>query len=381
MIRFDWIEDRRRDLIWYVGSPLLGLVVAGLALAGDRLLLDASGNARYNLDLGGAPVPVTSAMILISGWALLLDGPHFWPTLARTMLDPGEWRRRGGTLARSFLLFLLGPAIVLAPALAFRAGPLARSGPYLLLVVFVAWAYFHTARQHWGFFRLYKRRSGDFGTEVDRVDFLAFHVALFTPPLLFLTSSGAGTLAGVMRPLGTRLPLLAVHRSLWALYILALAAYAGWIVARARTGPVSGPKLLLLGALAPLHLVPYLHPSLPLFAPAIVGIGHDLQYQRIVWRFGRRKYVGTEGEDAPWSRWAFRSVATYVVVGLVFTLVLLRGPWVEWVAATIGPAVSRSLGAPLIASCFMGWLFQHYWLDARIWRFGTDAEVRRHLAG
>lgn len=382
-IRFDWIEDRRRDLIWYLGAPLVGLAIVPFVLAGDRWLLDGSGNALHVVHLAGRPIPVTAAMIVISGWALFLDGPHFWPTLARTVLDPGEWRRRGGILARSFLFFLLGPALVLAPWVASKilAVPaISRSGPALLLVVFVAWAYVHTSRQHWGFFRLYKRRSADLGPEVDRADFIVFHAALFLPPLLFLTSSGDAAIGGVVRPLGRSAPLGAVHLAAWCLYAGTLVGYALWTVARLRRREVSGAKLLYLSVLVPVHLVPFSHPSLALFAPAIVGIGHAVQYQRIVWRYGRRKYAGADGNAAPWSRWAFRNAGVYVLAGLLFTFLLLRGPWVERFASSVGPTIPGGLGTPLVASVFMGWLFQHYWLDARIWRFGADEDLRRHLA-
>src|SRR4029077_9770134 len=164
-VRYPWIESRRADLLWYIGPPLIGLLCIPLALA---------------LDIRSGK----GALIVITAWALALDGPHFWPTLARTVLDRSEWSRRGGVLGRSFLFFLAAPALVMAPWL---LGASARLGPTLLVAVFLAWAYLHTARQHWGFFRLYARKAGEEDPTEARIDRLAFHALLFVPPLLFIS--------------------------------------------------------------------------------------------------------------------------------------------------------------------------------------------------
>jgi hypothetical protein len=404
-VRFAWIENRRSDLIWYVGSPLLAIAYVPAAWLASRALADPSGAPRFAITFGAETVPLTAGFVVLTSWALFLDGPHFWPTLARTVLDPAEWRTRGGVLARSFLLFLLGPALVLAPWVATAVGgwnppPGANhAGARILLVVFLGWAYWHVVRQHWGFVRIYRRAAGDDGPGDDRMDRVFFHVALLLPPLLFLTHPDYPrwhalypnhglhdvTLAGA--------PLAAwLHRVIWIAWSSNVLAFVAWQVRRARAGrPLNGPKLLLLGAIVPVHLVPFLHPALTLFAQVIVGVGHALQYQRIVWRYGKRRYASAEAPALP--RRLFASPALYLALGLLFTVLLLRGPWIEWVvvrggaaltaaldtvASTAGPPGARSLGALALWGLFLGWLFQHYYLDAKIWKV-RDRDVHRHL--
>ena len=392
MVRFAWIESRRADLLWYIGPPLLGLACVPAALALDRWL-----QPRATARGPGA------ALIVVSIWSLLLDGPHFWSTIARTVIDPAEWRRRGGILARSFAFFLLAPAIVVTPwalgALAARFGAhppasLESLGPSLLLVAFLSWAYFHTVRQHWGFFRLYARKAGELEAADELADRIAFHALLFLPPFLFLSSAwypGRGALlpsSAILAPGGAAdRARSAVHAGLWTAYAATALGYLAWQLRAARRGRVvGGSKLLLLASVAPVHLAPFVHPALPVFTPAIVGIGHGIQYQRIVWRYGRAHY-GTMGDGAaPAPRRVFGNAAVYLLLGWTFTFALLRGPWVARLAAGIASVaglVVHGVPTPLLnaaaSALFTGWLFQHYYLDARIWRLSRDGEVRRGL--
>jgi hypothetical protein len=404
-VRFAWIENRRADLIWYVGSPLLALAYVPVAYLAARGLTDPSGAPRFAVTFGAHTVPLTAGFVVLTSWALFLDGPHFWPTLVRTVLDPDEWRARGGVLARSFALFLLGPALVLAPWAASAVGgpslsPAAtHAGARLLLVIFLAWAYWHVVRQHWGFVRIYRRTAGEDDPADDRMDRVFFHVALLLPPLLFLTHPDYPRWHALyprhgLHDLGLGGATLAawLHRATWVAWSVAVLAYGAWQVRRARAGrPLNGPKLLLLGAIVPVHLVPFLHPALTLFAQVIVGVGHAVQYQRIVWRFGRRRYATDDAPALP--RRIFASPVLYLAAGVLFTVLLLRGPWVEWVvvrggaaltaaldavANTAGPPGARPLGALALWGLFLGWLFQHYYLDAKIWKV-RDREVRRDL--
>ncbi len=392
MVRFAWIESRRADLLWYIGPPLLGLACVPAALA-----LDASFRPQ------GAARGPGAALIVVTLWSLLLDGPHFWSTIARTVIDPAEWRRRGGILARSFGFFLAAPAVVVAPwavgALVSRLGAhpppaLDNLGPALLLVAFLSWAYFHTVRQHWGFFRLYARKAGEPDRSDEMADRIAFHALLFLPPLLFVSSAwypGRGGLfptPGILVAGGAADRARAVvHAGLWAAYAGTALGYLAWQLRAARRGrTVGGSKLLLLASVAPVHLAPFVHPSLPLYTPAIVGIGHGIQYQRIVWRYGTAHY-GAMGDGAsPAPRRVFGNAAVYLLLGWAFTFAVLRGPWVTRLAAGIASAaglVLHGVPAPLLrdaaSALFTGWLFQHYYLDARIWRLSRDGEVRRGL--
>lgn len=101
-ISFSWILDRRRDLIFYVGSALVGWLYAGLTLPAVHRLDDPLSDALAVFSFGGFEIQLTLTILVVASWAILLDAPHIWATLARTMLDPDEWRTRGNVLARSW---------------------------------------------------------------------------------------------------------------------------------------------------------------------------------------------------------------------------------------------------------------------------------------
>lgn len=409
-VRFAWIENWRADLIWYIGSAVLGLAIVPIVLLVQPLLLDEGARPRYALSFLGVEVPLSVALLVVGGWSLLLDGPHFWPTLARTFLDPTEWRQRGPVLLRSLLLFLLGPALVasswgLEAALRRVSGAtsstLRGGGAFIVLWIFLGWAYYHVFRQHWGFVRLYRYKGGERDPALDRADRTFFHLAMILPLLILATSPWAEKVVPLHSALGLDRPVVAgrsavgmAHLVLWGAYAANLVAYMACIARCFVRGVTQNcAKLVFLAAVVPVHLVPFAFPSFLLFLQPIVGVGHALQYQRIVWRYGRRKYFEGDSPRAPVARFAFRNVPIYVGVGLLFTLLLLRGPWVNWLVVRGGAALDAMLGVgsatasgpyvqlgpQLLWAFFLGFLFQRYYLDAKIWKLRSDQEVRRHL--
>ena len=171
-VRFSWILGPRKDLLFYIGSALAGWAYLALILWAVGRLEDPLRDPLGTVQLGGWAIPLTLELLVIASWALILDAPHVWATLARTLFDPDEWRLRGRELRFSFVWFAVGPAAILAPYLAaaalrplgveLSAGRLAL-GAVVFFVFFRLWAYYHVVRQHWGFFQLYKRKADDFG--------------------------------------------------------------------------------------------------------------------------------------------------------------------------------------------------------------------------
>ncbi len=141
--------------------------------------------------------------------------------------------------------------------------------------------------------------------------------------------------------------------------------------------------------MAPLHLAVFSHPLLALFVVPVVTVGHNLQYHRIVWVFGRNKYETRTEPSFRWARAAFASVPAYFALGLLFTLLLYQGPWIELVKSTIAGSIEglslvaglaaperASIGARVAATLFLGWAMQHYYLDSKIWRVRRDPKLR-----
>ncbi len=412
-VRFSWILGRRRDLVFYIGSALAGWAYLALILWAVARLEDPLRDPLGTLQLGGLAVPLTLELLVVASWALILDAPHVWATLARTLFDPDEWRVRGREIRFSFVWFAVGPAIILAPYLAAAGGaPLGiRLDPSRLVfgavgffVFFRLWAYYHVVRQHWGFFQLYKRKAGDFGPEVDRLDSWFFNLTFYLPLVMFMTSSFYASTPG-FPDLGLRRPLVGgwsvgdvVYPAAWAAYLGVLVVYAlhQWRLWRSGA-TLNGSKLMYMLPLVPLHFAAFSHPILAVFVVPLVTVGHNIQYHCIVYSYARNKYGRASGREFQWARRIFRSFWTYAAVGLVFTFLLYRGPLIDWFKAATGgrldDAVFNSLGMmagvkdpaalglgeQVLAAVIVGFAMQHYYLDSKIWRVRRDKQVQKYL--
>lgn len=410
-VRWVWILDRRRDLAFYIGSALAGWLYAGLVAWAVWTLDDPLTEPLATLRLGGVYLPLTLELLVVASWALLLDAPHVWATLGRTLADPDEWRLRRRELLTSFAWFGVGPLAILAPYALAAAAPFGHGfrperlalGAVGFFVFFRIWAYYHVVRQHWGFFSLYKRKAGDYREH--RLDRAFFELVLWMPLVLFLTSS--------YYPRTPGFPALGLHHSLaggvslaallhplaWTAYLAVLLLYLG---AQVRSwlggGEINGSKLLYMALLIPLHFAAFSHPILAAFVVPLVTVGHNIQYHAIVYTYGRNKYGATAGDRRyRWPRLFFRSLPVYALVGLVFTFGFYRGPWVEWLKEATGLQLDATLldslgmmagirdpaqlglGEQVMAALIVGFAMQHYYLDAKIWRVSRDREVQRNL--
>jgi len=93
-IRFNWIIDRKNDLIWYIGSALAGWLYVAIILYAIYTTANPLTDALGTLRLGGIEIPLTLKLLVVWSWAFLIDSPHVWATLARTYFDPDEWQVR-----------------------------------------------------------------------------------------------------------------------------------------------------------------------------------------------------------------------------------------------------------------------------------------------
>ncbi|HSF16108.1 MAG TPA: hypothetical protein VLK65_11205 [Vicinamibacteria bacterium] len=396
-VRWGFIHGARTDLTWYIGSSLAGWLYVVLVLTLGRGLDDPIREPFYTVSIFGGSLSLTLGLLVVASWALLIDAPHVWATLARTWLDPDEWSNRRGILLTSTIWFALGPATILGPYVVGAFIPLEASvqalPAHLFFVFFRLWAYYHVVRQHWGFLVLYKKKNDDIDPIEDRADFWFFNLALYLPLILFIASpwfesSGMPSL-GIGEPLRSTLRAVVI-----VAYPFAISSYSFFQIHRYRAGhPRNGPKLLFLLSIVPLHLVVFSHPLLALFIVPVVTVGHNLQYHRIVWAFGRNKYAPLTPLPFRWARAAFRSVPVYFALGLAFTFLLYQGPWIEVVKFHLARLVdafaliggvsdprSAHLGARVAATLFLGWAMQHYYLDAKIWRVRTDPSLARYIS-
>ena len=399
----NWLMGFRTDLVWIILSAGIGWAYLAVILGVGSELENPIRDTFATLRLGDFALPLSLGLVVVASWGIVLDAPHLFATLARTVLDPEEWRVRGWVLAASFGFFLLGPALILTPRLLVSAGVLPADSETLGSVVFVVffrlWAYYHVVRQHWGFLRLYARRNPAAEDELEfRVDRFVFPAVFYLPIGWFLTApwyaeSGMPEL-GFATEIGGRALGAWFHYPLGWAWLLTVIGYAAFQWRRYLQGvPRNLPKLALLAATVPLHATAFSGPLLVLFVVPLVTAGHNLQYQRFVWDYGQRRYRYGGGPAA----FSFRNPVLYFALGLLFTLACYRGPLVQWVSGALAGFLNEavlplaglvagapgsgggSLGAEVIAASLLGWAMQHYYLDARIWQVSKDARLRKVL--
>jgi hypothetical protein len=412
-VHFTWILSPTKDLLFYIGSALAGWLYVGMIWYAIRTLPDPINDAFSVIRIGGQVIPLNLYFLVIVSWALLLDAPHVWATLGRTLFDPDEWRVRGREIRRSFLWFFVGPIAVILPyaigsmssrfGMTFPAATLAAGGIFFF-VLFRLWAYYHVVRQHWGFFSLYKRKANDHRDLINKVDYWFFNLSLYLPLAMFMTSSFYANTPG-FPDIGLRTPLAGnvsigavVYPLTWTLYLITIIGYIAFQFRLWRAGEVlNGSKLLYMFLIVPLHFVAFSHPIIAVFIVPLVTIGHNIQYHCIVYSFAQNKYKTKTERGYRWVKALFKNFAIYAAVGLFFTFVFYRGPWIDWLQSLTGLELDRvvlnslgmmagvqnpaalHLGERVFAAFLLGWAMQHYYLDSKIWRVSRDKEVRENL--
>ncbi len=323
-----WIVSPLNDLTWFIFSALGGYLTILMFKAGMPL------------------VPVFLAFTLV------VDGPHVWSTMTRTYFDKSERQKRKLQLFAIIPFLLIGPAMWLAGQAA------------LFFVLAYAWAYYHHAKQEYGFVMLYKAKNKDraaFDMKVDRVFIM---VSLILPYAYYLEATHDLTIRfPFMRP---------VVGIVFSGYLLLTLVFIARQVQKYAQGEVmNAPKLALLALSVPLQWCAFayaIHHQFGILAAAIpINTFHALQYQRLMWFHNRNHYSDARvktraGFAAVINRSIIFYVAAVFLTNLAFYAVTgrlqLRGVWVQ---------------------AFWGISFMHYFLDSKIWRARGDKQLASAL--
>ena len=322
-----WILDSWRDLILYVGTPLLLVPVFALAQARwspqDIYLFVAAFGAM------GHHLP---GMIRAYG--------------DRALFERFKWR------------FIFAPLFLLAVCTAFFWWDLKG----ILLVVFF-WGVWHGLMQTYGFCRIYDAKTGTFDTLTRRLDFgmcvIWFATAVALSPYRLSDTLDTYYMCG-----GPFIPPSMVQLGQGLILLLAVAVSGLfvahfcrlWIIGK-RPNPV---KVALL-----VTSIAFWWYCNNLVANILVGIAlfevfHDVQYLSLVWIYNRNR-VEKDSNIAGFMRFVFRRSGS--LVGLYVGLVLAYGS-VSYINAHIGmDTVKRILTGVVTASTLL-----HFYYDGFIWK-------------
>ena len=322
-----WILDSWRDLILYVGTPLLLLPAFALAQARwspqDIYLFVAAFGAM------GHHLP---GMIRAYG--------------DRALFERFKWR------------FILAPLFLLAVCVAFFWWDLKG----ILLVVFF-WGVWHGLMQTYGFCRIYDAKTGTFDGLTRRLDF-AMCVIWFATAVALSPYRLSDTLDTYYMCGGPFIPPSVVHLGQQLILFVAIAVsvlfllHFGrlWIIGK-RPNPV---KVALL-----VTSIAFWWYCNNLVANILVGIAlfevfHDVQYLSLVWIYNRNR-VEKDSNIGGFMRFVFRRSGS--LIGLYVGLVFAYGS-LSYFNAHLGiDTVKRILTGVVTASTLL-----HFYYDGFIWK-------------
>ena len=322
-----WILDSWRDLILYVGTPLLLLPAFALAQARwspqDIYLFVAAFGAM------GHHLP---GMIRAYG--------------DRALFERFKWR------------FILAPLFLLAVCVAFFWWDLKG----ILLVVFF-WGVWHGLMQTYGFCRIYDAKTGTFDALTRRLDFamcvIWFATAVALSPYRLIDTLDTYYMCG-----GPFIPPSVVQHGQQLILFAAIAVsvlflfHFGrmWIIGK-RPNPV---KVALL-----VTSIAFWWYCNNLVANILVGIAlfevfHDVQYLSLVWIYNRNR-VEKDSDIGGFMRFVFRRSGS--LIGLYVGLVFAYGS-LSYFNAHLGiDTVKRILTGVVTASTLL-----HFYYDGFIWK-------------
>jgi len=322
-----WIISRREDLIWFVGTALVGYLALALLSAG------------------------VSITLLSSIWILGIDGPHVTGTVTRTYFDKQERRRLG------WLLWALLPLLFIGPiAMYFGQGA-------LFYLFAVCWQHYHITKQHVGFVMLWKAKNRERDPGEMRFD------------RWFLLSSGVIPLA--LFVVRTRLAPSNVTAGITGFLTAGFAAFAAVYIAyqvrKWRAGkPMNPPKLLLMAALIPLQWLAFGYassygPDGIVRAGIALGLFHSLQYHRLMWFHNKNRYQTPDAREK-------HGLAAVLAQKFGYYFAVALGLY--WIAEILPAALFTMAWVP---AALWGIAFMHYLLDSKIWRVRGDKELAAAL--
>ncbi|HEY4283002.1 MAG TPA: tetratricopeptide repeat protein [Chthoniobacterales bacterium] len=331
-----WILSSWRDLILYVGTPLLLIPLFALAQlrwsAQDIYLFVAAFGAT------GHHLP---GMIRAYG--------------DRALFERFRWR------------FIFAPIFLLTVCVAFTWWDLKG----IVLVVFF-WGVWHGMMQTYGFCRIYDAKAGSFAALTRRLDFAAC-ATWFAAAVLLSPQRMTDTLEAFYVSGGLYIPAMALHRGQQVILAAALIAsillvlnFARMWLQGQRPNPV---KLALLGT--SISFWWYCNNGVIniLAGIALFEVFHDVQYLSLVWIYNRNR-VEKDRSIGGFMRFVFRRSGSLVglYIGLVFaygSLALLKEVEIDM--------VKRALTGLVAASGLL-----HFYYDGFIWKV-REKSTREHL--
>ena len=324
-----WILGSWRDLILYVGTPLLILPIFALA------------QARWSAQ---------DIYLFVAAFGAM---GHHLPGMIRAYGDRALFERFRSR-------FIVAPIFLLAVCVGFYFWDI-QTNPVVLIVF--AWGVWHGMMQTYGFCRIYDAKTGSFASLTRRLDFATCGI-WFAAAVILSPARMTDTLAGLY---DCGLPFVspaAIHLLQQTLFFAAAAVSIVWAANFVRSW-VSGNRqnpvkfALLLTSIAFWWYCNNWVANI-LAGIALFEVFHDVQYLSLVWIYNRNR-VEKDSSIGGFMRFIFRRSGS--LIGLYVGLVLAYGS-IGYLNSHIGmETVKRLLTGVVAASGLL-----HFYYDGFIWK-------------
>jgi Tfp pilus assembly protein PilF len=324
-----WILDSWRDLILYVGTPLLIIPLFTLA------------QARWSAQ---------EIYLFVAAFGAM---GHHLPGMIRAYGDRALFERFRWR-------FIIAPVFLLAVCVGFYFWDI-KTNPVVLIVFF--WGVWHGMMQTYGFGRIYDAKMGSFATVTRQLDFATCGI-WFAAGVILSPSRMTDTLEGLY---GCGLPFISptgIHALQQTFFFAAMAVSVLWVanyirmwVAGTRQNPV---KLALF--ITSVAFWWYCNNGVAniLAGIALFEVFHDVQYLSLVWIYNRSR-VEKDSSIGGFMRFVFRRSGA--LVGLYVGLVFAYGS-IGYLNSLIGiNTITRVLTGVVAASALL-----HFYYDGFIWK-------------
>ena len=325
-----WILDSWRDLILYVGTPLLILPMFALA------------QTRWSAQ---------DIYLFVAAFGAM---GHHLPGMIRAYSDRALFERFRGR-------FILAPVFLVAVCVGFYFWGDIQTNP-VVLIVFL-WGVWHGMMQTYGFCRIYDAKTGSFAALTRRLDVAACGV-WFAAGVILSPARMTDTLTGFY---ACGLPFIspsAIHFLQQTLFSAAVAVSVLWVANFARswlTGSRQNPvKFALL--ITSIAFWWYCNNGVAniLAGIALFEVFHDVQYLSLVWIYNRNR-VEKDSSITGFMRFIFRRSGS--LIGLYIGLVLAYGS-IGYLNSHIGMETVKRLLTGIVAASGL----LHFYYDGFIWK-------------
>lgn len=162
----NWVYNKKEDLTWLILPCFASFLIIII----------------YNILPSIFNISAKTAVIIVYLiWVIFFDSTHLFATYTRTFFDRHFYFQNRSMLLKSFLVFAIGPALIIC-AFLFFDNLTQITGSFIVFTRFaIIYAYYHVIKQHWGFIAIYRKKNDEISLKSRKLDELLLFFGTIFP--------------------------------------------------------------------------------------------------------------------------------------------------------------------------------------------------------